>query len=64
MHPYRHGSRLTMMRRSKEAGGPPQRPDPTWLAGAFIGLGIATLATNAIMLGAGLAVGQAVTRGK
>jgi hypothetical protein len=30
----------------------------------MIGLGIATLATSAIMLGAGLAVGQAVTRGK
>jgi hypothetical protein len=30
----------------------------------MIGLTISTLATGAIMLGAGLAVGQAVTKGK
>ncbi len=53
-----------MMRRSKESGGPPHRPDPPWLAGAMIGLSIATLATSAIMLGAGMAIGQVVTRGK
>jgi hypothetical protein len=52
-----------MMRRSKEAD-PPRRPEPNWLAGALIGLTISTLATGAIMLGAGLAVGQAATRGK
>ncbi len=51
-----------MMRRSKEAAGP-RRPDtPSWLAGAMIGLTISTLATGAIMLGAGLAMGQSVTR--
>ena len=53
-----------MMRRSKETGGLPHRPAPNWLAGAMIGLTISTLATGAIMLGAGLAVGQAATRGK
>ncbi len=53
-----------MMRRSKESAGPPHQPDPFWLAGAMIGMGIATLATSAIMLGAGLALGQAITRGK
>jgi hypothetical protein len=52
-----------MMRRSKEADLP-RRPEPYWLAGAMIGLSIATLATGAMMLGAGLAVGQIVTRGK
>jgi hypothetical protein len=53
-----------MMRRSKEAGGPPRPETPSWLAGAMIGLTISTLATGAIMLGAGMALGQAVTRGK
>jgi hypothetical protein len=52
-----------MMRRSKEGGDPPRRPEPSWLAGAMIGLTITTLATGAIMLGAGLAVGAATTRG-
>jgi hypothetical protein len=52
-----------MMRRSKEAD-PPRRPEPSWLAGAMIGMTISTLATGAILLGAGLAIGQAVTRGK
>jgi hypothetical protein len=52
-----------MMRRSKEAE-PLRRPELSWLAGAMIGLSISTLATGAIMLGAGMAIGQAVTRGK
>ena len=52
-----------MMRRNKEAGGP-RRPETPWLAGAMIGLTIATLATGAIILGASLALGQAITRGK
>jgi hypothetical protein len=51
-----------MMRRSKEGGDLPRRPEPSWLAGAMIGLTITTLATGAIMLGAGLAVGAATTR--
>jgi hypothetical protein len=52
-----------MMRRSKEADVP-RRPETPWLAGAAIGVAIATLATGAMLLGAGLAVGQAVIRGK
>jgi hypothetical protein len=51
-----------MIRRSKETSGPTRRPEPSWLAGAMIGLTITTLATGAIMLGAGLAVGAATTR--
>ena len=54
-----------MMRRSKEGGDLPRRPEPSWLAGAMIGLTISTLATGAIMFGAGLAaVGTAATRRK
>src|SRR3954464_3989643 len=53
--------RLSMMRRGKEADIP-RRPETPWLAGAAIGIAIATLATGAMMLGAGLAVGQAVIR--
>jgi hypothetical protein len=52
-----------MMQRSKEAAGPRRPEPPSWLAGAMIGLTISTLATSAIMLGASLAMGQAVTRG-
>jgi hypothetical protein len=51
-----------MMRRSKETAGPRRPETPSWLAGAMIGLTISTLATSAIMLGAGMAIGQAVTR--
>ena len=52
-----------MMRRGKEADVP-RRPETPWLAGAAIGIAISTLATGAMMLGAGLAVGQAIIRGK
>ena len=48
-----------MMRRSKETGGPPNRPEPSWLAGAMIGMTISTLAAGAMMLGVGMALGQA-----
>jgi hypothetical protein len=58
----RHGRRTTV-HRSKEAD-PPRRPEPSWLVGAMIGMTISTLAAGAIMLGAGLAVGQVSTRGK
>ena len=44
-----------MMRRGKEAGDP-RRPELPWLAGAAIGIAISTLATGAMMLGAGLAI--------
>lgn len=52
-----------MIRRGKETAGP-RRPEAPWLAGAMIGLTITTLATNAILLGAGLAFGQATTNCK
>jgi hypothetical protein len=53
-----------MIRRGKETGDPRRPPEPFWLAGAMLGLTICTLATGAIMLGAGLAIGQTATRGK
>lgn len=43
----------------------PGRPTPSpWMAGIVIGMTITTLATVAMMLGVGLAVGQAINRGK
>jgi hypothetical protein len=56
---YSHGSRSTMMRRNKEAAGPPNRPEASWMAGAMIGMTITTLAAGAMMLGVGMALGQA-----
>jgi len=57
-----------MMHRGKEASGRdasgPGRPELPWLAGAAIGITISTLATGAILAGAGWALGQAVVRGK
>jgi hypothetical protein len=50
-----------MIRRGKEAGGE-RRPETPWLAGAAIGIAISTLATGALMLGAGLAIAQAPTK--
>ena len=53
-----------MMPRSKDQSGPPHRPEGPWFMGAMIGLAVGTLATGAMMLGASLAVGQAMIRGK
>ncbi len=47
-----------MMVRGKEAGEP-RRPGNAWLAGAAIGIAISSMATSAMMLGAGLAIAQA-----
>jgi hypothetical protein len=52
-----------MQTRFKEALGA-GRPTPSWLAGVMIGLTVSGLATSAIMLGVGLAIGQAMTRPK
>ena len=52
-----------MILRRKEAS-PPRGPGTPWPAGAAIGIAILTLATGAMMLGAGIAVGQSVVRGK
>jgi hypothetical protein len=56
MHLYRDRSRPTMMRRSKDAGGQPPKPEVPWLAGAMIGMTITTMAAGAMMLGAGMAL--------
>jgi hypothetical protein len=40
------------------------RPTPFWFAGIMIGLTVTTLATGAILLGAGMAVGQAMSKPK
>lgn len=44
--------------RSKQSGtgGSDARPEPSWLAGAAIGLTILGMASSAIALGAGLAL--------
>ena len=47
-----------MMYRGKEAGEP-RRPGNPWLAGAAIGIAISSMATGAMMLGAGWAIAQA-----
>ena len=47
-----------MMVRSKEAADPWPLGTP-WLAGAAIGIAISSLATGAMILGAGLAIAQA-----
>jgi hypothetical protein len=52
-----------MIRRGKEPANP-RKPETPWLAGAMIGLTISTLATGAMMLGVGMAIGQASTHGK
>jgi hypothetical protein len=54
---------MAMMRRAKEPDEPRQ-PEVPLFAGAMIGLAISTLAAGAIMLGAGLAFGEAAIRGK
>ncbi len=51
------------MERLKNTGNPPPpRPGGSWLAGMVIGSAIMTMATQAMMLGAGAAVGAAMSR--
>ncbi len=45
-----------MMRRGKETGGQPPKPEVPWLAGAMIGMTITTMAAGAMMWGAGMAL--------
>ncbi|MDE2582045.1 MAG: hypothetical protein KGL52_10445 [Rhodospirillales bacterium] len=49
------------MRRAKNQGGsrPPTTP---WIPAALLGLGINTIAASVMALGAGAAIGAAVTR--
>jgi hypothetical protein len=42
----------------------PGRPTPPWLAGIVIGMTISTLAVGAVLLGTGMAIGQAISRPK
>jgi len=41
-----------------------KRPTSSWFAGIMIGMTVSTLATGAMMLGAGMAIGQAMTKPK
>ena len=52
---------MSMTPRGKESSDP-RRPETPWLASAMIGLTISTLATSAMVVGATLALGQAMTR--
>ena len=53
------------MERRKNTGKPlpPSRPDGAWLAGMAIGATIMTMAAQAVMLGAGAAIGGATRKG-
>jgi hypothetical protein len=56
--------RKTDMQRHKDTGGrPAPRPVGNWLAGAMIGAAIVTMATQAMMLGAGAAIRDATLKG-
>lgn len=50
--------------RAREPVKPGQPTTPPWMAGILIGMTISALATGAMMLGAGMAIGQTVTRPK
>jgi hypothetical protein len=50
------------MQRSKNTGNPPPGPGASWLAGVVIGSVIMTLATQAMVLGAGAAIQDATLR--
>jgi hypothetical protein len=55
----------TDMQRKKDAGGrPTPRPVGNWLAGAMIGVAIMTMATQAMILGAGAAIQDATLKGR
>ena len=52
-----------MQTRFKNPAGE-ERPTPSWLAGLMIGWTISTMATGAMMLGAGMAIGQTLAKPK
>jgi hypothetical protein len=53
-----------VMQRSRSGGHqPPPGPNGSWLAGAIIGTAILTMATQAMMLGAGAAIKDATLKG-
>ena len=51
------------MQRHKTTSNPPPRPGGSWLAGMMIGTAIMTMATQAIVLGAGAAMTDATLKG-
>jgi hypothetical protein len=50
------------MQRFKNTGSPPPRPGASWLAGMLIGTAIMTMATQAMVLGAGAAIQDATMK--
>ncbi|WP_158258456.1 hypothetical protein [Rhodopila globiformis] len=52
-----------MPRQKASDNFPPPRPPGSWLAGALIGSAILTMATSAVMLGAGAAIQDATLHG-
>jgi hypothetical protein len=56
--------KVTEMDRLKNTSyPPPPRPSGSWLAGMVIGTTIMTMATQAVMLGAGAAINAATFKG-
>jgi len=54
-----------MLTRSKQAPNfPAKPPEPPWLQAAMIGISLSTMAAGAIALGSGLAISQAIIKGK
>lgn len=48
--------------KASTGGGPESKPEPSWLAGAAIGLTILSMAGSAIAFGAGLALSGSLAR--
>ena len=53
-----------MQRHRTTNAPPPRRPDGSWLAGMMIGTAIVTMATQAMVLGAGAAITDATLKGR
>jgi hypothetical protein len=53
-----------MQRLKNTANLPPPRPSGSWLAGMMIGATIMTMATQAMVLGAGAAITDATLKGR
>lgn len=54
---------IDMSRHKNTASVPPPRPGGNWLAGLMIGTAIMTMATHAMVLGAGAAIRDASSKG-
>ncbi|WP_428488812.1 hypothetical protein [Rhodopila sp.] len=53
-----------MQRHRTTSDPPPRRPDGSWLVGMMIGTAIMTMATQAMVLGAGAAISDAALKGR